>query len=125
MLLSLLGFLLALSSLSLASAQTLRIPLHRVDIAPNAVQSHPIRSLSTLSRQLASTPAHHQSHSTLNLAVTSQSVVPLRNYFNRMYTGSVSVGTPSNAYSLVFDTGSADMSVERTHAARTLDADGK
>ena len=95
--------------LLLASAQTLRIPLQRRDLHPNAPQTHPIRSLSALSRQLASGPARHSSHPTLNLAVTPPSVVPLRNYFNRMYTGPVSVGTPSQEYSLVFDTGSADM----------------
>lgn len=111
----LLSMLCAMAIGALVSAQTLRIPLQRRDLPsqPNAAQTqtHPFRSLSDLSRQLASTPSHHSSHPTLNLAVNPASVVPLRNYYNRMYTGKVSVGTPANEYSLVFDTGSADMSV--------------
>jgi len=90
---------------SLASAQQVRIPLRRHDLAPG---QHPTRSPAALARQLYHAQ-NHGGHRALNLYVDPSRPVSLRNYFNRMYTGMVSAGTPSKDYQLVFDTGSADM----------------
>jgi hypothetical protein len=108
-----------------ASAQQLRIPLTRLDLPPNA---HPTRSAAALTQQLARIPASAH-HANLNLAVDPSRPVSLTNYFNRMYTGVITIGTPAVEYRLVFDTGSADLWVFAAHShsasmsyVRTYDA---
>ena len=127
------ALLLVASSLPApASAQQIRIPLTRMDVREG---HHPTRSPQRISNALRVAEkkdneqaksfnlfSRRHTHSALQLAVDSSRRVSLRNYFNRMYTGVVAVGTPSNEYRLVFDTGSADMSVHEGTARRDADA---
>jgi hypothetical protein len=92
--------LAAASSSLLASAQMIRIPLqpHTLPLG----KAHPTRSAAALSRQLFPLNGGHHG---LSLYVDPSRPVSLTNYFNRMYTGTVAVGTPAKEFSLVFDTG--------------------
>jgi len=81
----------------------------RIPLQPHTLplgKAHPTRSAAALSRQLFPLNGGHHG---LSLYVDPARPVSLTNYFNRMYTGTVAVGTPAKEFSLVFDTGSADM----------------
>lgn len=99
MMMAVLLFVCVCSSASVASAQTIRIPLKRHTLAPN---THPTRSAAALASQLY---AQNGEHHALNLAVDLANPISLNNRFDRLYTGTVSVGTPGNDFNLIFDTG--------------------
>lgn len=124
------------SSSASSSTGPVRIPLRRHTITPSqhstrphllqhklASIQHSLTLMEASSRSWRWNPLRTLRHATQSFA-SDRLTIPLTNFFNRMYTGPVSIGTPPDgqpqqSYNLVFDTGSADLWVFSSKSQET------
>jgi hypothetical protein len=99
-------------------ARRVRIPISRRLLSnPETHFRNSITSSPTLSRRAStfravapSTDVRTWTHAELASHIDSFGIsVPMKNFWNMMYTGQLSIGTPAQQFDLVFDTGSADL----------------
>lgn len=84
-----------------------RIPIQRRTIAPGEHYRDVHSLIAHAARDFEGPmPTMHEARA---MYTDPARIIQLKNFYNRMYTGAVQVGTPAVSYDLVFDTGSADM----------------
>lgn len=100
------------------SAQQVRIPLTRKSV-PDGVHYRSSRAMAAHAAVGFRGPVPDV-HSAVELYSDPAVPVPLKNFYNRMYVGNVEIGTPSVTFSLVFDTGSADLWVFAAKSSKPI-----
>ncbi|KAF1525097.1 Pepsin A, partial [Eudyptes schlegeli] len=100
--------LLLLGLVTLAQCLVSRIPLRRAKSLRQSLREHGL-----LNRYLKQHP--------YNLAAkyfpTSTSAEPLQNYLNTEYFGTISIGTPAQEFTVIFDTGSSNLWVPSVYCS--------
>jgi hypothetical protein len=103
--------------LSICSGQQIRIPLTRKDV-PAGQHYRTVHAMAAHAANGFHGPVPQ--HTARQLYSDPAVPVALKNFYNRMYTGEVSIGTPAVQYQLVFDTGSADLWVFAAKSERPI-----